>query len=346
VTSNVTLPRLITYVEPDLQAQDGTFFGIVDYDWSGDDFLASFDRSGNVKWSNLGYYAQIATSGGGVIGQSYSGQSYTFDANGNSTGQTSLPTQSWLGNQYKIGSVEQVALPGTDLASAFAVWPWGGSNTATKQQWYPPLASCTNAPGCIGPNDAIYNALADLVSRLQSPTIVGKDANGNPLTLGGLAQSQVFNKLGSSWTTAGFVKYLAKKPGFYNALNSSYCELSLLPGGDPCLLLKPTGTQTVSEYFNSNPKTDALTDTPSNPLVTFFRPTSILLQNSGMNLGNESTIFHEALHGWTKLNDSTILENFYGSGKGGYPTCYISVYIGDDVLLQSPGLDSTHSSCP
>jgi hypothetical protein len=51
----------------------------VDYDWSGDDFLASFDKSGNVKWSTPGYYAQIATSDGGVIAQSYSGQSYRFD---------------------------------------------------------------------------------------------------------------------------------------------------------------------------------------------------------------------------------------------------------------------------
>jgi hypothetical protein len=101
--------------------------GIVDYDWSGDDFLASFDKSGNIKWSNLGYYAQIATSDGGVIGQSYSGQSYTFDANGNSTGQiANMPVQSWLGFAYQMGSFDQVSFEPTDEALSF--WSSLGGN--------------------------------------------------------------------------------------------------------------------------------------------------------------------------------------------------------------------------
>jgi hypothetical protein len=99
-------------MQPVLQAQDGTYFGQVDYDWDqNDDFLAAFDQSGHVKWNKPGYYAQIATSDGGVIAQSYSGQSYTFDANGNSTGQlASLPIQSWTENFYQFGSIDQKAL--------------------------------------------------------------------------------------------------------------------------------------------------------------------------------------------------------------------------------------------
>ena len=104
----------------------------MDYDWSGDDFLASFDKSGNVKWSNPGYYAQIATSDGGVIAQSYSGQSYTFDANGNSTGQlASLPTQSWTGRAYALGSVEQVAAPLIDTDGS-TFWAQAGGNPSAN----------------------------------------------------------------------------------------------------------------------------------------------------------------------------------------------------------------------
>ena len=149
--------------------------------------------------------------------------------------------------------------------------PWGGSSTATKQQWYPPLEFCTTAPG--RPHEAIYNALADLTQRLQSSTIVGEDANGNSLTLGGLAQSEVFNKVGSGKTTAAFFDYLLnRRPQFYNGLSSSYRSLSLEPGGTPCRLLLLTVTQTVSEDFNGNAGMKADTDTPSNPLLAFFNP--------------------------------------------------------------------------
>jgi len=62
VTSHVTLPTQIQRMTPVLQAQDGTFFGDVEYDWdSYNVYLASFDSSGNIKWTAPNYYAQIAT---------------------------------------------------------------------------------------------------------------------------------------------------------------------------------------------------------------------------------------------------------------------------------------------
>jgi hypothetical protein len=333
-----------------------------DYDYDPpDDFLASFDQSGNVKWAKPGYYAQIATADGGVIGQSYSGQSYTFDANGNSTGQVgNMATQSWTGNAYQYGSIDQLMFPATSLASSFAIWPWGGSNTATKQQWYPPLSSCPNTPGCnggsVGYNEAIYNALTDLISRLNSTTIV-RDLNSFPpvnTTVGGLAQTYVFNLLGSTWTTSGFIRYLTSaKPKFYNGVTSSYCSASLLPGPSlPCSVRQNIPLyQTVSEDFqNTNPLTlvDAETDThsPGNPLLTFFRPTSILFDATGENLGNEATIFYEALHGWTQLQDLDLLEKFYPPGGQGKRICANIVHIQDYVLSPSPGLDKTSVSCP
>ena len=87
----MTLPPQITYIEPDLQAQDGTFYGIVDYDYSGDDFLAKFDLSGHFQWNIDGDYAKIATADNGVIGTS----GIAYDQNGNATsGPTKLPTES------------------------------------------------------------------------------------------------------------------------------------------------------------------------------------------------------------------------------------------------------------
>ena len=63
------------------------------------------------------------------------------------------------------------------LLIATSFWPWVSGtvsklSTSVWQDWFPPLAPCTDTPGCIGPRDAIYNALNDLVSRLRDPTIL------------------------------------------------------------------------------------------------------------------------------------------------------------------------------
>lgn len=75
-------------------------------------------------------------------------------------------------------------------------------------------------------------------------------------------------------------------------------------------------------------------------------PAPILYESSGRNLGNESTIFHEALHGLTGKSDLLILSALYGSAHGLDPSCNISVYIEKNVLSQSSGLDQTTSKCP
>jgi hypothetical protein len=86
-------------ITPVLQAQDDSFVGTVSTQ-SGSSMIA-FDQSGNTKWMQPGYTPQIATSDGGVIAPSQSGQAVTFDQNGNVTGQiANMPTQSWFGNAY------------------------------------------------------------------------------------------------------------------------------------------------------------------------------------------------------------------------------------------------------
>jgi hypothetical protein len=142
---------------PVLQAQDGTFFGDVEYDWdSYNVYLASFDSSGNIKWTAPNYYAQIATADGGVIAGSYdangnySGQSFTFDANGNSTGEATGGTQSWTWNMYQqtpAGSVDSVAnnglpFPATGFSS-FQLANQSKNDTAKKQVGCPSTTSVT-----------------------------------------------------------------------------------------------------------------------------------------------------------------------------------------------------------
>jgi hypothetical protein len=77
---------------------------------------------------------QMATADGGVIGQSGT----IYSQNGQTTGQTSILTQSWRGNMYQLGSVEQVAVP--QIPMAMSLWAnAGGSpsgNNSAGRPWY------------------------------------------------------------------------------------------------------------------------------------------------------------------------------------------------------------------
>ena len=64
-----------------------------------------------MRWSVAGnYQPQIATVDGVTIATSDSGATVMFDANGVAVGQiAALPTQSWLGHTYRVGSTDMVA---------------------------------------------------------------------------------------------------------------------------------------------------------------------------------------------------------------------------------------------
>ena len=115
-------------VVPVPQAQDGSFVGL-----GGDStqsFMIAFDQSGNMRWSVAGNYApQIATDDGGVIANDDFGNAVTFDQNGNATGQmANLPTYTWFGNSYQIGSVDQIL---TNIINrAVSWWPFTGGNAS------------------------------------------------------------------------------------------------------------------------------------------------------------------------------------------------------------------------
>jgi trimeric autotransporter adhesin len=339
-------------VQPVLQRADGTYVGTVVAETNGFPLhsMIAFTLSGQLLWRQPNYVPQIATSGGGTIATSLDGTTIaTFDTSGNQTGKlASMPTRSWTGGAYKLGSVESfyalLAKLEDGSYSAFQGGNASNNGTAIKQQWFPPLADCLNGStaSCIGPKQAIYNALDDLIARLPG--------------VSALAQTKIFNLLGNDangnkLTTQSFLSYLiSQRPRFYDGTLSTYC-LGALSGSVVCKYPPVSWiAPSVADDFQSHPGTSADTGTPSYPLLTFFRPTSILYDNLGRNGSNEATIFHEALHGITGLLDRGTLTNPSGileklNSNSGDASCVITFIVWHDVLSASPGL-STAPSCP
>jgi hypothetical protein len=120
------------FIQPVLQLSDGSFVG------NYNDGMANFDAAGNVKWTVPGYSPQMATADGSVIA-SNGGNATTFDAaTGVATGQLpSFPQfQSWVGNSYNSGPVEQLFAPGPNAAATFAAFQGGNASangTAIQQ---------------------------------------------------------------------------------------------------------------------------------------------------------------------------------------------------------------------
>jgi len=114
-------------IQPVLQLQDGSYVGTVNPGGSfagTGPYMVRFDSSGNTLATAAGYLPQMATADGGVVSQ----DGTFFDANLNVTGAVlSLPTQSWRGNEYQVGSLDQVAGPPLIAAS---LWAWQGGNPA------------------------------------------------------------------------------------------------------------------------------------------------------------------------------------------------------------------------
>ena len=81
----------------------------------------------------------------------------------------------------------------------------------------------------------------------------------------------------------------------------------------------------------------ALTETPSYPFRTFFQPTAIQTASNGETIGNEATLFHEALHGISGLYDFTIVPDSLESVLHlSEPSVNITNYIQKNVLSVCP----------
>jgi len=287
---------------------------------------------------------QIATADGGVIGAS----GITYDAGGNATGAVgSLPTYSWLGYAYQVGSVDQV-LAGF-LHPALGWWAFGGGNqahtgTAEDQQKYPELKSCTDKGGncavAMGPRDLIWNARDDLANQLAQDASCQQAAQQYVYSVLKVGGTLGFNKHPIS--NSDFVAYLRNTWHFYDGTKSTLDSIETGTGGN-----NPPKTVSVRWFFPGS-TTTAIAVTPSYPLRTFWQPADATKSadqvgidptTSGKNLLNESNLFHEALHGYSGLKDPDIQDYFHAVDPSvivGDPSDNISVYIRKWVLGACP----------
>jgi hypothetical protein len=108
---------------PVLQAQDGSYIG------TAGNAMIAFDQTGNLRWSVAGdWQPQIATADGGLIATLLDDNTgnaigtYTFDQNGNTTGQpqASIP-YSWDQQWYSValGQIAEVAGPTVQWAISY-----------------------------------------------------------------------------------------------------------------------------------------------------------------------------------------------------------------------------------
>ena len=170
--SQVTMVPEHTYpVQPVLQRADGSYVGTVSSTVG--NFMIAFTPGGGTLFTVPNDTPQIATSDNGVIGASGT----TYDQNGNVTGQiASVPTQSWLGTQYKIGSVDQLASsPFYVAASYWAFQAGNASGTGTAAVNYEPpqlglqTVANTNLTTPAACNQVLNNLTQIAISNGRSP---------------------------------------------------------------------------------------------------------------------------------------------------------------------------------
>jgi hypothetical protein len=356
-------------LNPVLQAQDGSFVGTVD-SGSGS-LMVAFDQSGNVRWTVPNEQPQIAADDGGVIGQS----GIMYDASGNAVGQLVLPTYSWQGYAYQDGPVDQVVAAAVYAAGSW--WPFllanSSANTTAQEPWFVGLVDCqfpnqqcqqhgwAKATG--GPNEWIHNGLKSLLTLLKTPcdpigTISAKQACNIDIYV---FTSNLKDANGTVGTRTAFTAYLAgtgplnsQYPSFYDGVQS-YLKDCKWTGGDGCV-----GTQHLNFIANDAPNASTIIFDSRTPpkiprLRTFFRSAHIFPELLGVpEPNNMATIFHEALHAYTRLQDQASLFNFQGPSlkkalgcteQIGAGTYDISAYLLQFTTLTSQQVSTQPQPC-
>jgi hypothetical protein len=127
--ASVNLPGQATPIYPQVQAQDGSFYGAVGVGPSPGAAtqynMVAFDQYGNMRWMIPNDTPYMSTADDGVVGSS----STTYDVNGNITGYVSLPeVQSWTGNNYQYSPLQQIYLYSTPPAAPATPPYWSYTN--------------------------------------------------------------------------------------------------------------------------------------------------------------------------------------------------------------------------
>lgn len=352
VTANVIMDQSVAgqdaAILPVLQLQDGSFVGTVM------NSMVAFDASGNTRWTVPGDSPQIAP--GGIIGSS----GIIYDANGIAIGLIGpVPIYSWSGAAYEpgAGSVESFIALLLSLQQG-TYCPFGGCNpsgngTAVNQQEYPPLASCTNKMlqppvSCPAPGDLIWNAMQDLTHQLNTDNRCSAAAQQSVFSYAQISNPSYFSRAGTvslPITPTNFASYLQNHPMFYDGTKSTlnYKEAKC---GDAVFRLNCGSAPglTVGSEMNGGTAT-AITVTPSAPFKSFWQPhytppapkevfgVGLDPHNNGVNIFNESTLFHEALHGVTGLYDEDMYSIFPNVSA---PSENITIYIMNNILNKCP----------
>jgi len=136
-TSTTSLNVPSSYVQPVLQRADRSYVGTYENN-TAQTVMVAFTASGQPLWSQANDTPQMTTSDGGIIGMSGT----TYDPTGNVVGQINrMPTYSWIGKAYLLGSVESVvATPPMDSEVGdwmYSFWAFlkssvSGNNTAPQ----------------------------------------------------------------------------------------------------------------------------------------------------------------------------------------------------------------------
>jgi len=230
----------------------------------------------------------------------------------------------------------------TPLWIAISWWPFANANSsgnsaAVQQQEFTQLQSCTDStlhppPACPGPKDAIFSAWYWLKQRLSDSTRASS------------LDQYVFTSQISGLGTVNrglFTAYLGlgQGPEFYDGEQSTAKLTTAACSSD---------TGTVKGYFQDSNNASwcylsvmTCREDPTKPLRSFFEPRAISFDNQGATDFNVAMVFHEALHGFTKMNDSQ-LQSFLGCTEpignplSGYDTRDITIYLQQFVGSQPP----------
>jgi hypothetical protein len=198
-----------------------------------------------------------------------------------------------------------------------------------------------------GPGDLIWNAALDLTRQLTSDDACSAAAQQFVFDYASISNPSYFSrakKINTPIKVAGFVSYLQNHPMFYDGTKSTLdfkvalCSQAVFRGD-----CGSYPGRTVGGDMNEGTIT-ALTVTPSAPFMSFWqpkftspRPTELVgvgldPNNNGVNIFNESNLFHEALHGITGLYDDDLLKTF----EKPLPSENITIYIMKNILSKCP----------
>jgi hypothetical protein len=247
------------------------------------------------------------------------------------------------------------------------------ANTTAQEPWFVGLVDCqfpnqqcqqhgwAKATG--GPNEWIHNGLKSLLTLLKTPcdpigTISAKQACNIDIYV---FTSNLKDANGTVGTRTAFTAYLAgtgplnsQYPSFYDGVQS-YLKDCKWTGGDGCV-----GTQHLNFIANDAPNASTIIFDSRTPpkiprLRTFFRSAHIFPELLGVpEPNNMATIFHEALHAYTRLQDQASIFNFQGPSlkkalgcteQIGAGTYDISAYLLQFTTLTSQQVSTQPQPC-